>query len=70
MLEKTVTYQEARKEFFSLEPDQSIVITLPRRQAIKFRDSIYKLSKRYKAYDKLFRTKFINPKKLQIWRIK
>jgi hypothetical protein len=63
-------YENARLKFFTLEPDASIVITGKPKELVKFRDSIYKLSKRYKAYGKLYKTKLLTPKKLQIWRIK
>lgn len=64
------TYSEARKQFFMLEQGQNIVIKMKPKELAKFRDSIYKLTKRYKAYDKFYKTRFLNTKQLQIWRIK
>lgn len=64
------TYEKARLEFFNLKKDQSIVITGNKKQLTKFRDSIYKLSGRYREYGRMFKTKLLTDKKLQIWRIK
>ena len=63
-------YQKARQQFFNLEPEQSIMVVMPSGELMKFRDSIYKLTKRYKAYNKMYKTRLINPNKLKIWRIK
>jgi hypothetical protein len=66
----TTVYQNARKEFFNLEPGQTVVIKGTREELEKFRDSIYKLARRYRAYDKLYKMKFLKDKQLQICRIK
>ena len=66
----TTVYQNARKEFFNLEPGQTVTIKGTREELIKFRDSIYKLARRYREYDKLYKMKFLKDKQLQICRIK
>jgi hypothetical protein len=63
-------YEWARREFFNLEPGQSIVMNMAPKELNKFRDSIYKLTKRYKAYQKMYKTRFLNPTTLKVWRIK
>ena len=62
-------YEKARKQFFILEPGQEIIVNMEPKELVKFRDSIYKLSRRYRAYGKLYKTKLLSPEKLQIWRI-
>lgn len=64
------TYEKARQDFFMLEPGQQSIISMPPKKLKQFRDSIYKLSKRYSSYDMKFKTKLITEKKLQICRVK
>lgn len=69
-MQQQTTYSKARKTFFDLVPEDGMLVNGTQAELIKFRDSIYKLSKRYKTYGKMYKTKLLSPTKLQIWRIR